>query len=130
MPQSKLHHARRPQQRARKSRHPAGATASRTPAPAKPASGRARFEARSARALTTLHRLPRWVLPVVLAVVLLLGLALPSRWAGLLLLLLAAFLGWLLALAWPLVDARGRILRSVVVLALLVAGVLRLLSSS
>ena len=129
MPQSKRHPARRPQQRARRASHPGSR---RTPAAAPAASassGRARFEARSARTLTTLHRMPRWVLPVVLAAVLLLGLALPSRWAGLLLLLLAAFLGWLLALAWPLVDARGRLLRSLVVLALLVVGVLRLVGS-
>lgn len=128
MPQSKRHPARRPQQRARKPGHPGARRpqSAAAPRPATAGPGRARLEARSARALTTLHRLPRWVLPVVLAAVLLLGLALPSRWAGLLLLLLAAFLGWLLALAWPLVDVRGRVLRALVVLALLAAAVLKL----
>jgi len=44
-----------------------------------------------------------------------------------LLLVLAVFLGWLLALSWPILTWSGRIIRGLAVLSLLVMGVLRLL---
>jgi hypothetical protein len=65
----------------------------------------------------------------VLAVVLVAGLALPWAWAGVLLLVLAVFLGWLLALSWPILNWSGRIIRGLAVLSLLVMGVLRLLGT-
>lgn len=76
--------------------------------------------------LIRVNRMPRWLLAAVLVVLLLLGLLLTTPWAGLFLLVVAAFLGWLLALSWPLVDGWGRLLRGLAVLVLLVAGVLRL----
>ncbi|HET8970639.1 MAG TPA: DUF6703 family protein, partial [Candidatus Nanopelagicales bacterium] len=87
------------------------------------------LEVRSVGLLSTLHRMPRWLVPLLLAVFLVLGLVLPTRWAGLLLVLIAGFLGWLLALSWPLLDGRGRAVRALVVLALAVVAVLRLLGS-
>lgn len=124
MPQSKRHPARRPQQRSPKSNHrnPAAATKAASP----PATGaRATLERRSVRPLLVLHSLPSWLVPAALAVLLLAGLALP-RWAGVLLLVPAVFLGWLLALSWPVTSPAGRAIRVLVVLALVVAGVLRL----
>ena len=128
MPKSKRHPARRPQQRSARRPHPQSPGSERgvgqRPAPA--SSWRRGFEVRSAPLLATIHRLPRWIVPLGLAAVLVLGLVLASPLAGLLLLLVAAFLGWLLALSWPLVDGRGRVLRLAIVVGLVVVAVLRL----
>ena len=128
MPESKRHPARRPQQRNPKPGHrnPAGRSAAATPAtPASPA--RRWLVRHSAGPLIILHRLPTFLVAVVLAVVLVAGLALPWAWAGLLLLVLAVFLGWLLALSWPILTWSGRVIRGLAVVALLVMGVMRLL---
>lgn len=81
----------------------------------------------SAGPLIILHRLPTLLVAVVLAVTLVAGLALPWAGAGLLLLVLAVFLGWLLALSWPILPWTGRVIRGLAVLALLAMGVMRLL---
>jgi len=81
----------------------------------------------SAGPLIILHRLPTLLVAVVLAVTLVAGLALPWAGAGLLLLVLAVFLGWLLALSWPILPWSGRVIRGLAVLALLAMGVMRLL---
>jgi len=128
MPESKRHPARRPQQRNPKPGHRNPAGRSATAAPATPASPARRWLVRnSAGPLIILHRLPTFLVAVVLAVVLVAGLALPWAWAGVLLLVLAVFLGWLLALSWPILNWSGRIIRGLAVLSLLVMGVLRLL---
>ncbi len=87
---------------------------------------RAALERRSAPLLVRLHGAPRWVTFIGLAALLLLGLLLPFRLAGLLLLVVAAFLGWLLALSWPLLSGQGRLLRVLVVAIVLGAGIGRL----
>ena len=58
--------------------------------------------------LATLTRIPRLVLGLTAAAVLLGGLLAPLPWGPLLLGLVALFLGWLLVLAWPALDGRGR----------------------
>ena len=58
--------------------------------------------------LATLTRIPRWVLGLTAAAVLLGGLLAPLPWGPLLLGLVALFLVWLLVLAWPALDGRGR----------------------
>jgi phosphatidylserine synthase len=73
------------------------------------------------------HRMPTVVVAVALVVLLVAGLALPWAWAGILLIALGLFLGWLLALSWPIVNWAGRTIRALAVLALLVMGVLRLM---
>jgi Family of unknown function (DUF6703) len=78
----------------------------------------------SATPLVYLHQLPRWVLPVVLAALLLAGM-LGTGWVGAVaLLVLAALLGWLAYLSWPSMPLPGRLLRlgALVVLILLAAG--------
>ena len=76
---------------------------------------RAAVERRSVAALTRLHRMPRFVLPLLTAVLLVLALAAPGP-VGLLaatpLLLLVA---WLSYLSWPRLDLVGRLLRGVLV---------------
>ena len=130
MPESKRHPARRPQQRSPKAGHrnPAGASSASSRPPAPPASPARRWLVRhSAGPLVILHRLPTVGIAITLGVLLVAGLAIPSPWAGILLLVLGVFLGWLLALSWPIVNWAGRVIRALAVLALLVMGVLRLL---
>jgi hypothetical protein len=127
VPQSKRHPARRPQQRNARPSHKPGSPARKAAPAAPPSTGaRAVLERASIKPLVIMHSLPTWLVPVLLAVLLLAGLALPWRWAGLILLVPALFLGWLLALSWPLVSASGRLLRVLVVVAILGAAVMRL----
>jgi hypothetical protein len=132
MPESKRHPARRPQQRTAKPGHrnPAGPSSSSS-RPDTPAASPARqwLVRHSAGPLVIVHRLPTAAVAIALVVILLAGLALPWAWAGVLLLVLGAFLGWLLALSWPIVSWPGRTIRALAVLALLVIGVLRLLGT-
>lgn len=82
------------------------------------------LEVKTGPLLVMMHRLPRWALPVGLALALFFGLVLTGTWAwlgALLLLVIAVFLGWLLALSWPMLSGSSRFIRLVVVLA--VAGV-------
>jgi hypothetical protein len=86
---------------------------------------RSRMERSSARPLVLLHQLPRWVVPILAAGLLVVGLAVPG-WAGAAaLVLVAAFLGWLAALSWPALNANGRLLRLAAVAGVLVLAVIR-----
>lgn len=97
------------------------------PAPSLPPSPwRASLAAASRPLLTRLVRLPRLVVPVVLAALLLAGLLLPEPWGALPLLVVVAFLGWLLALSWPQLRPGPRALRLVAVALLLGVAVSRL----
>ena len=74
--------------------------------------------------------MPRWLLVVLIASCLLLGLALTGPLAPLgaiFLLIVATFLGWLLLLAWPVLNPGRRMIRLVVVLAVLGLAVLKAL---
>ncbi|MET8338909.1 DUF6703 family protein [Streptosporangium canum] len=72
---------------------------------------RKEVERRSAAPLVFLFQLPRWIAPVVLVVLLLVGFAVPSFWGGLAVLPVIGFVGWLAYMSWPSLGARGRILR-------------------
>jgi hypothetical protein len=90
-------------------------TASRRPVPASPAPAggvRRAIERASTSLRTRLTRAPRWLVGLVPAVVLLTGLMAPVPWGPLLLGLVALFLGWLLVLAWPALDAGGKAIRA------------------
>ena len=72
-----------------------------------------------------LSQQPRWVVPVVMGGLTVLGLFL-SGWAGAVpLAFVALFLGWLLALSWPAVGARGRTTRVLAVLVVAAAAAYR-----
>ena len=82
---------------------------------------RAAFERKSFPVLARVTTAPRWLLIVGLGSSLLLGLILSSAWAWLgavFLLIVGAFLGWLLALSWPLLSPGRRFMRVLVVGAL------------
>jgi hypothetical protein len=132
VPQSKRHPARRPQQRpARPShRNPAKAAEKELGVAPAPATGwRAGLERRSVGPLMVMTSLPGWLVPVLLGALLVAGLMLPVAWSGLLLLVPALFLGWLLLLSWPAIGTGGRLLRLAAVLVLLGAAVFRLLGN-
>ncbi|TXH43862.1 MAG: hypothetical protein E6Q90_05450 [Actinobacteria bacterium] len=96
-------------------------------APKGPASeARRGLERRSAGPLLWLHRLPRWLIPVIMGVLLLLGLAVPGNWAGIFIVIVGLFLAWLLALSWPVITPGSRALRLVVTIVVLGAGVARM----
>jgi hypothetical protein len=77
--------------------------------------------------LERMRDLPTFLLPLVLAVSLFLGLALPFPWTGIILIVIGLFLVWLTALSWPAISTSSRLVRVVVNLSLIVLGVLKLL---
>ena len=88
---------------------------------------RSSLEQRSATPLLWLHQLPRWTLPVLAVVLLVAGLA-AGGWGGAVALCgLAAVLGWLAVLSWPRLPRQGRLLRVIVVAAVLAIAVVRAL---
>jgi hypothetical protein len=70
---------------------------------------RAAAEQRSAKPLLYLHQLPAWLPAIVLALLLVAGLALRGLAGAVALCAVAAVLGWLAAISWPRVTAAGRI---------------------
>lgn len=80
----------------------------------------------TAPALARLLSLPRFLIPIAAVVTLFVGLALGGL-AGLILLWgLAAVLGWFLIAFWPMTTNGGRVLRTLVVLGVLAAGLINL----
>lgn len=79
------------------------------------------MERRSAAPLVYLRQLPPWLIPVVFAVLLFAGLTVRGPAGGILLVLAAAFLGWLAAVSWPRLTPLGRAGRGAVI-ALVLAG--------
>lgn len=88
--------------------------------------GRRKFEELSRGPLNVMNRLPRAVVIIGIAALLVAGLLVPPPFGGLLLFILAGFLGWLLALSWPALDTGSRAMRLVTVALVLGAGFLRL----
>ncbi len=87
---------------------------------------RADLERRSVAPLRRLSALPRWAMVFVVVGVLMTGLLLPGPIGALALLLLALFLGWLLALSWPALVPTARLLRLAVVAGLVGVAATRL----
>ncbi len=90
-------------------------------APARAASDLSPLQRISLPLLTRLSAMPKWLIVVVLAVLLVFGMIQsgPLAWLGALILgLLTVFFLWLLVLSWPAIPASGRLLRGVVVVAL------------
>jgi small-conductance mechanosensitive channel len=65
-------------------------------------------------------RLPMWVIPAVILLLMVVGLSAPLVYAVPALVVVAMFMGWLAYLSWPVLTPRGRLLR--VVMIVLVAG--------
>ena len=94
-----------------------------TAQPSKPSSARrSALETKSYPLLFTLQRVPRWVMVIVPALLLFVGLVQTGGLAwlgGVMLLLVAVFLGWLLVLSWPVLSVGSRTLRLVTVVAVI-----------
>ena len=78
------------------------------------------LERRSFAILIVLRKLPRWLVVIAMALLLFFGLIQTGNLAwlgGIFLLIVAGFLGWLLALAWPVLGGGSRLIRAVVVAA-------------
>jgi hypothetical protein len=73
------------------------------------ASTRRSVEQHSAVPLLYLRHLPRWVPMIVLAALLVTGLAVPGPVGAAALCLVAAFLAWLGYLSWPRLAGAGRL---------------------
>jgi hypothetical protein len=72
---------------------------------------RSAAERRSARPLLYLHQLPPWVVPVLMAGLLVAGLALRGPAGAVALCGVAAILGWLAWVSWPRLSTTGRLAR-------------------
>ncbi|MGQ0847207.1 MAG: DUF6703 family protein [Sporichthyaceae bacterium] len=80
----------------------------------------------TAPVLARLLGLPKWLVPILALAMLFGGLALGGVGGLLLLWTLAGFLGWFLVAFWPVTPTPGRVLRALVVLGVLAAGLLNL----
>jgi hypothetical protein len=83
------------------------------------------LEHRSATWLLWLHQLPRWLLPVLAAGLLVAGFAVSGLGGAVILCGLAVVLGWLATVSWPRLPAQGRLLRVIVIGAVLAVAVVR-----
>lgn len=75
----------------------------------------------SAPALLRIHGLPKFLVPGLIAILMLLGLFLPAPYSGISLTVVSAFIGWLMYLSWPLLDSKSRVIRLLVFLILIAA---------
>jgi hypothetical protein len=83
------------------------------------------IERRTALPLVYLRQMPAWAVPLLLAGLLVAGLALRG-WVGAVLLgVLAVFIGWLGYLSWPVLSPSGRVVRVLMVIAPLLIAVLQ-----
>ena len=96
-----------------------------TPRPQAPV--RHEVERRTAVWLVYLHRLPRMAVAAVAAALLLAGLLAPGPAGGIALLVLGAALAVLAFITWPTVRPSGRLMRVLVIAAVLVSGLAKLL---
>ena len=97
---------------AARARQRTGVHASQRPVARQPAPGaRGAAERLSSPVLVWLSRKPVWLLPVVTVALLVGGLAAPPVVGAPVLMLLAALVGWLSYLSWPVVQGPQRVLR-------------------
>jgi hypothetical protein len=89
--------------------------------------GRQSVEQRSAAPLLFLRQLPPWLLPGVLVVLLIAGLALHGVISAIALCGVALVLGWLALVSWPRLSPAGRLGRTLVITLVLVVAVIQAL---
>jgi hypothetical protein len=75
----------------------------------------------SAPTLLRIHALPKFLVPSLIAVLMLLGLFSPAPYSGIALTVVCIFIGWLMYLSWPLLDSKSRMIRFLVFLILVAA---------
>lgn len=104
---------------------PLGTRPQQVPSTAK-SPARLKLEKLSAGPLVLMHRLPRLAVPAILCLLFLGGLFFHGILSGVLLAVVAVFVGWLVAVSWPLLNVGARILRVAVVVVLFAAALWRL----
>lgn len=72
-----------------------------------------------------MNGLPRWLVPVILAILLVAGLVFSGPIGAALLGVLGLFLAWLVFLSWPALPTTTRIIRIVVVAGILAVAMLQ-----
>lgn len=82
---------------------------------------RKRITDMSAPTLLRIHGLPKFLVPGLIAVLMLLGLFSPAPYSGIALTVVCIFIGWLMYLSWPLLDSKSRMIRLLVFLILVAA---------
>ncbi len=106
------------------------ATSSARATSGQPSAQRSALERRSYPLLRVLQRVPKWLIVVLPAILLFFGLIQTGGLAwlgGVLLLLVAVFLGWLLLLSWPALSPGSRTVRIVTVAAVVGIALLKFL---
>ena len=82
---------------------------------------RKRITDMSAPALLRIHGLPKFLVPGLIAILMILGLFLAAPYSGIALTVVSVFIGWLMYLSWPLLDSKSRLIRLLVFLILIAA---------
>jgi hypothetical protein len=75
----------------------------------------------SAPVLLRIHGLPKFLVPGLIAVLMLLGLFLQAPYSGVALTVVSVFIGWLMYVSWPLLDSKSKLIRFLVFLILIAA---------
>jgi ABC-type multidrug transport system fused ATPase/permease subunit len=75
----------------------------------------------SAPVLLRIHALPRFIVPALMAIFLVLGLFLKPPISGISLSVVCLFVAWLMYLSWPLLDPRSKFIRFTVLMVLIAA---------
>ena len=75
----------------------------------------------SAPILLRIHGLPKFLVPGLIAVLILRGLFLPAPYSGVALTVVSVFIGWLMYVSWPLLDSKSKLIRFLVFLILIAA---------
>lgn len=107
---------------------PAGSGRSPKPGRAQRFGGDSPLHRASLPVMVFLTRFPRWLLLILTGLFLFLGLIQTGEWTWLgvvFLSIVTVFFAWLLALSWPAVPTAGRIMRLIVVVALIGITVLK-----
>lgn len=88
---------------------------------------RKKLEVLSTPALLTINNWPKWLVPILMLSFLLVGLFVPGVVGGFFIFLVGLFVGWLLFLSWPLLDAKSKLFRFVLVAIILLSGLTQIL---
>ena len=88
---------------------------------------RSRVEHVSVPWLERMNRVPKPVALVVLLALLAAGILAPSPWAGIALLVIALFIGWLIFLTWQRLNLPERLMRFAVLALVVAVAIVRLL---
>jgi hypothetical protein len=87
--------------------------------------GRQAVERRSAALLVYLHQLPRWIPPVVLAALLIVGLTVAGIGGAVALAGVVLVLVWLAVVSWPSLTPAGRVVRALTIALVIGAAVVQ-----